>query len=201
MKRLEFLLQLRERLSCLPQDDMEERLTFYNEMIDDLLEEGLSEQEAVAQIGNVNEIASQILQDTPLSTLVKERIKPKQRMKPWQIVLLAVGSPLWFSLLMAALAVGICLYTVLWVLVICLWAVFAAVAACALGGMVGGGIFAASGNRLAGIATIGAAIVCAGVSIFLFCGCKAATKGAARLTGKIISATKRCFMKKEVPSC
>lgn len=201
MKRLEFLLQLRERLSCLPQDDMEERLTFYNEMIDDLLEEGLSEQEAVAQIGNVNEIASQILQDTPLSTLVKERIKPKQRMKPWQIVLLAVGSPLWFSLLMAALAVGICLYTVLWVLVICLWAVFASVAACALGGMVGGGIFAATGNRLAGIATIGAALVCAGVSIFLFCGCKAATKGAARLTGKIISATKRCFMKKEVPSC
>lgn len=201
MKRLEFLLQLRERLSCLPQDDMEERLTFYNEMIDDLMEEGLSEQEAVAQIGNVNEIASQILQDTPLSTLVKERIKPKQRMKPWQIVLLAVGSPLWFSLLMAALAVGICLYTVLWVLVICLWAVFASVAACALGGMVGGGIFAATGNRLAGIATIGAALVCAGVSIFLFCGCKAATKGAARLTGKIISATKRCFMKKEVPSC
>lgn len=201
MKRLEFLLQLRERLSCLPQDDMEERLTFYNEMIDDLLEEGLSEQEAVAQIGNVHEIASQILQDTPLSTLVKERIKPKQRMKPWQILLLAVGSPLWVSLLMAAFAVGICLYTVLWVLVICLWAVFASVAACALGGMVGGGIFAATGNRLAGIATIGAALVCAGVSIFLFCGCKAATKGAARLTGKIISATKRCFMKKEVPSC
>lgn len=201
MKRLEFLLQLRERLSCLPQDDMEERLTFYNEMIDDLLEEGLSEQEAVAQIGNVNEIVSQILQDTPLSTLVKERIKPKQRMKPWQILLLAVGSPLWFSLLMAALAVGICLYAVLWVLVICLWAVFAAVAACALGGMAGGGICAATGNSLAGIATIGAALVCAGVSIFLFCGCKAATKGAARLTGKIISATKRCFMKKEVPSC
>ena len=201
MERLDFLLQLRERLSCLPQGDMEDRLTFYNEMIDDLMEEGLSEQEAVAQIGNVDEIASQILQDTPLSTLVKERIKPKQRMKPWQIVLLAVGSPLWFSLLMAALAVGISLYAVLWVLVICLWAVFAAVAACALGGLAGGGIFAASGNRLAGIATIGAAIVCAGVSIFLFCGCKAATKGAARLTGKIISATKRCFMKKEVPSC
>ena len=201
MERLDFLLQLRERLSCLPQGDTDERLTFYNEMIDDLMEEGLSEQEAVAQIGNVNEIVSQILQDTPLSTLVKERIKPKQRMKPWQILLLAVGSPLWVSLLMAAFAVGISLYAVLWVLVICLWAVFAAVAACALGGMVGGGILAATGNRLAGIATIGAALVCAGVSIFLFCGCKAATKGAARLTGKIISATKRCFMKKEVPSC
>ena len=201
MERLDFLLQLRERLSCLPQGDTDERLTFYNEMIDDLMEEGLSEQEAVAQIGNVDEIVSQILQDTPLSTLVKERIKPKQRMKPWQILLLAVGSPLWFSLLMAAFAVGISLYAVLWVLVICLWAVFAAVAACALGSLTGGGIFAASGNRLVGIATIGAALVCAGVAIFLFCGCKAATKGAARLTGKIISATKRCFMKKEVPSC
>ena len=130
MERLDFLLQLRERLSCLPQSDTEERLTFYNEMIDDLMEEGLSEQEAVAQIGNVNEIASQILQDTPLSTLVKERIKPKKRLKPWQILLLAVGSPLWVSLLTAAFAVGISLYAVLWVLVICLWAVFASVAAC-----------------------------------------------------------------------
>ena len=197
MKRLEFILALHEKLSCLPQDDMEERLAFYNEMIDDRMEDGLSEEEAVAQIGNVDEIVSQILADTPLSKLVKEKIKPKKRRKVWQIVLLAVGSPLWVSLLIAAFAVAISLYAVLWVMVICLWAIFASVAACVLGGIAGGVLFAGNGNVLPGIAIIGAAIVCAGLSIFLFYGCKAATKGTALLTKKIILGIKHCFVKKE----
>ena len=43
MKKLEFILALRNRLSCLPQDEVDERLAFYSEMIDDSMEEGLSE--------------------------------------------------------------------------------------------------------------------------------------------------------------
>ena len=35
MKKTEFLLQLHDKLSGLPQDDVEERLAFYKEMIDD----------------------------------------------------------------------------------------------------------------------------------------------------------------------
>ena len=197
MKKLEFLLQLQDRLSCLPQDDLEERVAFYGEMIDDRMEEGLSEEEAVAQIGNVDELVSQILADTPLSKLVKEKIKPKKGLKAWEIVLLAVGSPLWISLLIAAFAVAISLYAVLWVLVICLWAVFASVAACVFGALAGSAVFAANGNTLTGVAMMGAAVFCAGLSIFLFSGCQAATKGTALLTKKIILGIKRCFVKKE----
>ncbi len=43
MNKQAFLTQLRKGLSGLPQEDIEERLAFYSEMIDDRIEEGLSE--------------------------------------------------------------------------------------------------------------------------------------------------------------
>lgn len=61
MTKQEFLAELRRGLSGLPQNDIEERLNFYSEMIDDRMEEGLSEQEAVDGIGSVDSVVSQIL--------------------------------------------------------------------------------------------------------------------------------------------
>ena len=51
MRKQEFLVQLRKGLSGLPQDEIEERLTFYEEMLDDRIEEGLSEEQAVLAVG------------------------------------------------------------------------------------------------------------------------------------------------------
>ena len=48
MNKQEFLVQLRNALSGLPKDDIEERIEFYSEMIEDRIEEGLSEEEAIA---------------------------------------------------------------------------------------------------------------------------------------------------------
>lgn len=196
MNKQAFFSSLRSRLASLPPEDLEERLDFYNEMIDDRMEEGLSEEEAVAQIGSVDEIVAQVLGDTPLATLVKERIKPKKRLRPWEIVLLAVGSPLWLSLLIAAFGVVFALYAVLWSLIVSLWAVFASFVGCALGCVTGGAVITLR-NPLPGIALIGAGILCAGLSVFLFLGCKAATKGMAKLTKKIALGIKYCFVKKE----
>ena len=57
MDKKQFLEELRQRLSGLPQNDIEERLAFYAEMIDDRAEEGMSEEEAVAEIGSAEAIA------------------------------------------------------------------------------------------------------------------------------------------------
>ena len=54
---------------------IEERLEFYSEMIDDRIEEGKSEFEAVREIGDVDEVVSQIASETPLYRLVKEKAK------------------------------------------------------------------------------------------------------------------------------
>ena len=102
MDKQTFLTRLRNGLSGLPQEDVEERLTFYSEMIDDRMEEGCTEAEAVAEIGPVEEVLAQIVADIPLTKLVKKKMKPKHTLKAWEIVLLVLGSPLWLSLLVSA---------------------------------------------------------------------------------------------------
>ncbi len=197
MNKKEFLAELRRRLSGLPQDDIEERVSFYSEMIDDRMEEGLSELEAVGAIGSVDTIVQQIIGDTLITKQSNKKAKAKKRLKAWEIVLLVLGSPVWLSLLIAAFAVIISLYISLWAVIISLWAVFASFAACFPSGIMAGIIFAFVGNVPSGIAVIGAGIVCAGLSVFTFYGCKAATKGTLLLTKKITLGIKCCFIKKE----
>ena len=198
MGKQEFLVQLRKGLSGLPQEDIEERLTFYSEMIDDRMEEGLSEEEAVSAVGTVDEIVTQVVAETPLLKIAKERIKSKRRLSAGEIVLLALGSPIWLSLAIAAFAVILSLYIVLWAVIISLWAVFASFAACSIGGVLACVVFAVGGNGASGVAMLAVGIVCAGLAIFMFYGCKAATKGTLILTKKMAIWTKNCFIKKEV---
>lgn len=195
MNKQEFLDRLRQALSGLPQEDIEERLAFYGEMIDDRVEDGLTEQEATAAIGSADEIAAQIVADTPLTKIVRERVRPKRRLRTWEIVLLVLGSPIWLSLLIAAFAMGLSVYVVIWAVVVSLWAVDAALIVSALGGVTVGVLQLSRGE--AGLALVGAGITLAGLSIFLFFGCKAATKGAAILTKKIAKWFKALLRKKE----
>lgn len=123
--------------------------------------------------------------------------KPPQRLKVWEIVLLALGSPVWLSLGIATAAVVVSLYAVWWSLIVSLWAVFAAFAGCALGGAAAGIWLLIGGDALAGIALFGVGFVCAGLSILLFWGSLAATKNAALLTAKGIAAIRKRLSKRE----
>ena len=98
MTKHEFIKKLKVRLVKLPKTEVDERLNFYSEMIDDRMEEGLSEEDAVAALGTVEEIARQIVADIPLTKIVKERIKGRRRLRGWEIALLAALSPVWFPL-------------------------------------------------------------------------------------------------------
>ncbi|MBR2371018.1 MAG: DUF1700 domain-containing protein [Clostridia bacterium] len=197
MTKQDFIAELRARLSGLPRRDIEERIDFYIEMIDDRMEDGQTEEEAVAGIGTLDEISSQIISDIPFLKIAKEKVKSKRRLRVWEVVLLALGSPIWLSLGIAAVAVILSVYVVLWSAIISLWAIFASLVACALGGTVAGVLFAVMGNALPGIATVGAGIFCTGASIFFFFCCKVATKGIIRLTGIIALSIKKCFIRKE----
>ena len=76
MTKIEFLLSLNNRLSGLPQNDVHERLNFYSEMIEDRIEEGLSEQEAVMAVGSVDKIVAQIVADIPVTRSANEKTNP-----------------------------------------------------------------------------------------------------------------------------
>ena len=77
MNKQAFMANLRARLSGLPKQDVEERLSFYSEMIDDRMEDGLSEEDAVLQTGSVEAIAAQIIADIPLTKIAKDKINAK----------------------------------------------------------------------------------------------------------------------------
>lgn len=197
MNKQEFLTRLRKGLSGLPQEDIEERLTFYSEMIDDRIEEGLSEYEAVRAIGTVDAVITQILADTPLTKLVKEKVKPQRTLKAWEIVLLILGSPIWLSLFIAVFIVMLAVYIVIWSVVVALWSIEVAFAVCSLGGIVSAAIFAFQGHGLTGLAMLSVGMICAGLSVFMFYGCKAAAKGIVLLTKKTAFGIKTLFVGKE----
>lgn len=123
--------------------------------------------------------------------------KANRRLKTWEIVCLAVGCPIWLSLLIVAVAVILSLYISVWSVIVSLWAVFGSLVSCALGGIVAGFGFIFSGHGFSGFVTIGAGMVCAGLGIFLFFGCKVATQSAISITKNIVVSIKNRFSKKE----
>jgi len=187
MDKREFLARLRKGLSGLNPADGEERINFYSEMIDDRMEEGVSEEDAVSEIGSIDDIVGQITAEVPPAP-------QKRSLKVWEIVLLALGSPIWISLGIAAAVVIISVYVSLWAVIISLWAVFGTVAACAVSSIPACVALCIDGHILSGIAMLAAGIVCAGLSVFAFYGCTLVTKHTVNLT---VLCVKKLFRKKE----
>ena len=65
MTKQEFLSELERALGKLPHAEVEQALAFYDDASSDRMEDGLSEAEAVAGLGPVDEIAAQIAAETP----------------------------------------------------------------------------------------------------------------------------------------
>lgn len=195
MRKQEFLDKLKSSLSALPLSETNEQLEFYSEMIDDLIEDGVSEEDAVSKIGSVEDIALKILSDSSSQGAKKKSVTPKKRISAFEIVLIVLGFPLWLPLLIVAFAIVFSLYAVLWSLVISLWAIFASSAALVPYGIISG--FANLGNTAFGFAYIGLALICAGTAIFLFFGCKSATKGTVILAKRFYGIIKGLFVSKE----
>ena len=197
MTKQEFVTLLREKLNGLPQSDIEERVIFYSEIIDDRIEDGMPEDEAVEAVGSIDDIVEQTISDTPLTRIFKEKIRTKKERHTWQTVLFWVGSPIWLALLISAVAIVFSLWVALWAVVVSLWAADISFAAGALGSIPMGVIFIATGNASTGVLAFAAALLLAGLFILLTFGCKALTSGAAWLTKRMAIAIKWLFVGKE----
>ena len=196
MNKEAFLAELRARLSGLPENETEERISFYREMIDDRMADGQTEEEAVAGIGSMDEIIEQITAEIPLSVIVRGKASQRKGMKGWEIALLILGAPLWIPLLIAAIAVLLSVYAALWAVVISLWAVDLSLAAAAVGSLVGMVPYLRAGNP-AGVGVAGgAALICAGLAILMFHVCISLTRAVIRLMGRILLGIKTLFMGK-----
>lgn len=181
MNKQEFLRLLKKGLRDLPKKEREERLAFYSEIIDDRIEDGLSEDETVGELDSVEAIVEQILREMPCKK------KNKHNLKPLEIVLIILGAPLWLPLLLAFLAVLLSLYVSWWAVVISLWSIFGSLVGCGFGGIITGLFFAVKSGALTGVALIGLSLFCLGISIFSFFAFK-------KVTDWTLYLTKRFFL-------
>ena len=196
MNKKEFLEELEKRLQALPKEEIQERLEFYSEAIDDRVEEGKSEEEAIEEIGSLDEVTWEIVKKTPLVTLVKEKVKPKRRIRAWEIVLLCVGFPLWFPLLITAFVLLLVAYILAWVLVIVTYSVEMATATAGIAALSAGFATFFSGSHWLGFGMVGAGIMCLGFSLLWIFACIGATKASIQLTRAIILSIKKKFVKR-----
>lgn len=119
MNKKAFLYALSELLSSLPKVEREKTLSYYAEIIDDQMEEGMTEEEAVDALGDVAHLADLAILNTPMSTLVKSKMRYNNNRL--LTVLLILGFPLWFPLSVVFAVIGIVLYIVAWAAVASVW--------------------------------------------------------------------------------
>lgn len=193
MNKEKFLIELASALAGLPEEDIEKSLEYYSEMIDDRIEDGLPEEEAVADLGSIEDIRKQILKDTPITKIIKEKVKPKRSFGGWEIAAIIIGFPLWFPLLIAA-AVIFAIYVTLWSVIISLFAVEISLGACALAGIVASIPIFILGNGAGALFHLGCGVFCAGLAVLWVFVCKFCVKGILWLTRVFF---KSLFIRKE----
>ena len=197
MDKLDFLLALDKRLDVLSETDRRASLDYYSEILDDLVEGGMTETDAVASLGSVDAIAEEILMDIPLPKLVKAKMKGKKPLSGLEITLLIVGFPIWLPILISVFAVIFAVYISLWAVVISLYAANVAMAACAPTGILAAVVLFASGKPTAALLFLGAGLALAGLSILWFLLCNLTAKGMWKLCRLTLRGTKACFIRKK----
>ena len=157
----EFLTQLRKALQALEQTARASTVQYYREILEDRMEEGLTEEAAVAEMEPIETIAADILSDAAA------RGACRPRRSGWATAMMILGSPLWLAWLLVLGALILAIYAVAWSVIV---ALFSAVAA--LGAGVLAGVFALflywTAYPMTGLFLLGAGFVCAALGIALF---------------------------------
>ena len=200
MTKTEFTSELRRRLSGLPNEDIQGSLDFYTEMIDDRMEAGTPEEDAVASLGSPSVVAEDILLNLPLSKfskVIKTKCVKKSKWRAWEIVLLVLGSPIWLSLGIAAVTIVLSVYLLLWAVMAMLWTMDVSLGALSLGCMVSGIVSASGGMLPQALLYLGTVFLCAGLAVAGFVGCLKLTTMFAKVSALILRWIKSLFISKK----
>lgn len=194
MYKNEFLTALREQLVGLPKEDIEERISFYEEMINDRIDEGKSEEEAVADIGTVDEVVKEIAGDTKLVTLVKHKMTPKRSLRGWEIAIIIGSFPFWLPIVIVSFVLALVGFILLWTLVIVSYTVETALW---VSSAVSAFSFVMSAiNGTPNFLMLGMSIMAAGGAILMIFACFGSTKLTIGLTKRMMIGIKSAFIRK-----
>jgi uncharacterized membrane protein len=200
MTKVEFIKELKDRLSKLPDYEINRTVSFYTEIIDDRIEEGISEEQAVSSLGSIEKIASDTLIDTPLSSLIQEKIKEsknKSKNQTLWLVLVICGFPFWLPMLIAFVSVVLSLFITVWAVVISLFAAELSLAVSGVFGLISGLALIVNTDFFAGVAVIGMSLVSGGLFIITIKPLLWLCRQFISLTGVFLRKIKSLFISKQ----
>lgn len=166
MTKNDFIKKLRKSISHLPPEEIEKSINFYSESIEDRIEDGMTEEEAVSQLGDYNKLVENINLGMSLPVLVKAKIKKsheKSNSKTLWVVLAVLGTPFWIPVIAAFVAAFFGIYLAIWAVIFSLYVVLLSLGVAGIGGFISGLVNFFVTNPLTGIMLIGIAIACIGL--------------------------------------
>ena len=193
MNKIDFLTELEKKLKGLPKSEIDSRISFYDEMIDDMVEDGKTEEQAIQEIGGVDGVVEEIAKDIPLSTLVKEKMKPKRRISGLEIALLIIGFPLWFPLVLTGIILLFVGLLLTWVFVLVAYAIELSFLVYGPASIVAFFMFLSQGDMY--LIHLGMGLVSIGFAILMWYVCKYLTKITFLFNKKLLLGFKKALIK------
>lgn len=191
MTKNEFIREIKIKTKHLTKAERREIISYYNEMISERMEDGMSEAEAVAALGSVDEL---------LSTYAPAKVNTAPRaprLRAWHIVFIVLGSPIWIVLLAAMFVLLLAFYIVIWALVVACYAVFAALIVSAFACFAAAFVSLFAGGPAYFFAYMGAAGILGGLALLWLMPCNLLAKAMGKLSGKVGKGVFRFFFKRK----
>ncbi len=225
MNKEQFLWELQNRLQALNYNEVQKVVAFYAESIDDRTDSGLTQEEAVAQLGNLNDIVAEIMADVATDGIQNEvsatgaqykngevyaqggqfnnnaqyqnsaQQKENSGSKALWVILAIVGFPIWGPLLIAAVAVVFSVFISIWAVVISLFTVPIVLLITGIA-LIVAMVGTFTINAFTSFALFGAALILVGISVLLFAAMVLVFKYTAKFTGFAAKGIAGIFSKK-----
>ena len=202
MNKAEFINKLRNELKGYPHDAVEDSIQYYSEMIDDRMEDGMSEEEAVSKIGDPIAIAKQIKYNMPLKNVIKEKVAAKKvenknkDINIGLIIVLILGAPLWIPLAITILSLVGTFFILLWVFDFVMYVLALVSAVSIIAAIIGAGITLFTTGVGTSLVFVGSGIGAVGLTLLLVVGGIAFAKAIVALTASFARGIKRTIVGK-----
>ncbi len=202
MSKEEFLSTLKTELEKQNLGNVENMLQFYDEMICDRMEDGMTEEEATASLGSIQDIVREVAWEKPVTTLVKEKVQQSRAKAEnngkgaiWT-VLAILGFPIWLPLVIVILTCFAVICLLYWILVLVAALIVLLIPVLALAFLIRG-VMGLSGVSSASriFDGFGGALVLGSVSFLLFRPCLAFFKGTGTVFVNMLTGIKKTLFK------
>ncbi len=174
----QFLQQLKIRLNHLPPLEVGKVLSYYSESLEDKLEDGFTEEEAVKSFGSIEDIVKNIEEEISLSTIVIEKVKSKRKKdsemnkgevnKILIIIMIALTFPIWIGVVGGLFGLILAFYSILWTIPIAVGSMYVCLYPIAITNVLFGFVRIVTMDIFSGLALLGVGIVSIGIAIAFY---------------------------------